>query len=56
MGEYYQRYESRLGEWVKIDADTGLIIGVKKSLGEYQNIPKTPPQETKKKTGFFDLF
>jgi hypothetical protein len=57
MARYYQRYNTRLRKWVKIDSDTGLIVGVKKSPGEYQNLPKKRPKKIKKKKkGFFDLF
>lgn len=58
MARYYQRYNSRLKRWVKIDLDTGLIVGVKKSPGPYENLPKTRGRKVKKKKkkGFFDFF
>jgi len=45
---YYQVWNPRLKRWVKMDSSTGRIVAVKKTKGEYKNLPK-------KKT-FWDKF
>ena len=56
MLRYYQEYNSRLGKWVKIDSETGLIVAVKKSQGEYGDLPKTPWSNVEKRKSFWDFF
>lgn len=56
VSRYYQVWNPRIKRWVKIDSYTGLIVDVKKSSGEYKNLPKTPGGKVKKKKGFWDYF
>lgn len=56
VSRYYQRYNSRIDRWIKIDSYTGLIVAVKKSPGEYKNIPKTPGGKVKRHKAFWDFF
>lgn len=56
VSRYYQVWNPRIKRWVKIDSYTGLIVSVKKTNGEYKNIPKKPFGKVKKKKGFWDVF
>jgi len=40
VGRLIQVYNSRIRRWVKIDRETGSIVGVKKTPKPYKNIPK----------------
>lgn len=56
VSRYYQVWNPGMKSWIKMDSHTGMIVDVKKSPGEYKNLPKKPSGKMKRKKGFWDIF
>ena len=53
---YHQIYNPKMDRWVKMNSYTGLIVAVKESPGEYNNLSKKPSGKLKIGKAFWERY
>ncbi len=54
MTKYYQKYDPKIGKWLKIEVSSGLIMIVRDT--KFDNISENSNQFVEKQKSFWELF